>query len=96
MYLKPSSNLHFIDNQALSVGVGSYTGVTRINSSMHASSMLKDKGTISVEFVNNTAAGGAGNSLCVGYINDDCIGFYGLDTGGIAALQSIKSLRDIF
>ena len=78
MYLKPSSNLRFIDNQALSVGVGSYTGVTRINSSIHASSMLKDKGTISVEFVNNTAAGGAGNSLCVGYINDGCIGFMDL------------------
>ena len=33
---------------------------------------------ISVEFVNNTAAGVPGNSLYGGYI-DGCQGFYGLD-----------------
>ena len=44
--------------------------------------------TISVEIVNNTAAGVAGNSLYGGYI-DGCKGFYGLETGGIAAFRKI-------
>ena len=88
MYLKHSTNLLFVNNQALSVGGAVYTDLTlelpgltlpcffQVLTEGQQEGLVMS--TISVEFVNNTA-GVAGNSLYGGYID----GSKGLDTGRI-------------
>ena len=65
MYLKPSTNLLFVNNQVLSVGGAVYTDLTlelpRLTLpcffQVPAEGRKEVIGTISVEFLNNTAAG---------------------------------------
>ena len=77
MYLKPSSNLVFVNNQALSVGDAVYTDFALELPRLTLPCSFQDKNNI------NTAAGVAGNSLYGGY-TDGCKGFYRLETGSIA------------
>ena len=97
MYLKPHTNLLFVNNHALSVGGAIYTDLTlelpRLTLPCFFQVLTEGQeealvmSTISVEFINNTA-GVAGNSLYGGYI-DRCKGFNGIDTGGITAFRKI-------
>ena len=97
MYLKPHTNLLFVNNHAQSVGGAIYTDISlelpgltlpcffQVLTEGQEEALVMS--TISVEFINNTA-GVAGSSLYGGYI-DGCRGFNGLDTGHIAAFRKI-------
>ena len=97
MYLKPHTNLLFVNNHAQSVGGAIYTDLTLelpgltlpcffqvLTEGQEGAFVMS---TIRVEFINNTA-GVAGNSLYGGYI-EGCQGFNRLDTGGIAAFKNM-------
>ena len=102
MYLKPHTNLQFVNNHALSVGGAIYTDLTLVEPRLTLPCFFQVltegqeealvTSTISAEFVNNTA-GVAGGSLYGGYIQglykNGCTSFNGLGTGGLAAFKQI-------
>ena len=96
MYLKPHTNLLFVNNHALSVGGAIYTDLTLQFPQLTLPcffQVLTERqeevlSTISVEFVNNTA-GVAGSSLYGGYLQG-CKMFNKLhDTDNLAAFRKI-------
>ena len=97
MYLKPHTNLLFVNNHALSVGGAIYTDLTLVEPRLTLPCFFQVltegqeealvMSTISVEFVNNTA-GVAGSSLYGGYI-EGCKAFNRLPTGGVTAFKSM-------
>ena len=103
MYLKPHTNLLFVNNHAQSVGGAIYTDLTlqspRLTLPCFFQVLTEGQeealSTIARTFINNTA-GVAGSSLYGGYIQglykvhkDGCINFNRLDTGGLAAFKQI-------
>ena len=103
MYLKPHTNLLFVNNHALSVGGAIYTDLTlelpRLVLPCFFQILTEGQeealSTIAVKFINNTA-GIAGNSLYGGYIQGlykvykgGCINFNRVDMSGLAAFKQI-------